>query len=69
MLIKYLDPCGVLKEGEIFIRSSRPLKIVVNGVEHNSDIVVGPVLVTRYPCVLPTDVQKVGTSNPALSSH
>jgi RNA-dependent RNA polymerase len=60
LVIKISDPFGILEPGEIFIRRSRPLRMCnADGTEVLSDIIRGPVLVTRSPCVLPTDVQKV----------
>ena len=57
MLSRHQDPMGVLEEGEIYIRSSERL-LGVDGLETN--VIVGDVLVTRHPCKVPTDVQKVG---------
>jgi RNA-dependent RNA polymerase len=39
------DPLGILQPGEIFVRSSRPFKIIRDGVEHSCNILTGPVLV------------------------
>ncbi|KAI9459182.1 RNA dependent RNA polymerase-domain-containing protein [Lactarius psammicola] len=51
------DPLGVLEEGEIHVKSSQRSLIRPDG--QKSERVVGDVLVTRSPCKLPTDVQKV----------
>ncbi|GJE99769.1 RNA dependent RNA polymerase [Phanerochaete sordida] len=51
------DPCGVLEPGEIYIQSSVPL-VAADGVT-KVDVVVGSVLITRHPCKVPSDVQKV----------
>ncbi|KAL4244292.1 RNA-dependent RNA polymerase [Abortiporus biennis] len=50
------DPTGVLKAGEVHIKSSSPNLIDQWGNE--TDIILGDVLLTRHPCKLPTDVQK-----------
>lgn len=55
------DPHGVLEEGEIFFRpyeTTMRLKDA-NGEDFQDNTLCGPVLVTRHPCKLPTDVQKV----------
>ena len=53
-----IDTSGILEEGEVFFKSSqRPFKLP-DGTE--TDVYTGPVLVTRNPCKLPTDVRKVG---------
>lgn len=51
------DVLGVLKEGEIHIKSSQRCLLRIDG--QKSDRITGDVLVTRSPCKLPTDVQKV----------
>lgn len=51
------DPLGVLQEGEIHVKSSQRCLVKPDG--QKSERVVGDVLVTRSPCKLPTDVQKV----------
>ena len=48
---------GILEPNQLFFKSSQSNLITVNGVE--SDIITGDVLITREPCRLPTDVQKV----------
>ena len=55
---KLLDPFGILKEREIQVRSSHPIQSAPGG---KSSIIVGEVLVTRHPCKVPTDVQKVAS--------
>ncbi|THV08462.1 hypothetical protein K435DRAFT_641686, partial [Dendrothele bispora CBS 962.96] len=50
------DPLGLLEDGEIYFKSSRRNLLNRDGSE--TDIVTGPVLVTRHPCKLPTDIQK-----------
>ncbi|ESK96081.1 hypothetical protein Moror_7426 [Moniliophthora roreri MCA 2997] len=50
------DPLGVLEEGQIFYKSARRDLPTLDG--HLTDTIIGPVLVTRHPCKLPTDVQK-----------
>lgn len=51
-----LDPFGILNEGEIQVRSSHPIRSAPGG---ESSIILGDVLVTRHPCKVPTDIQKV----------
>lgn len=51
------DPLGVLQEGEIHVKSSQRSLVRPDG--QKSERVIGDVLVTRSPCKLPTDVQKV----------
>ena len=53
-----LDTDGILEDGEVFFKSSRRQFRNPDGTD--TDIYVGDVLVTRHPCKLPTDVQKVG---------
>ncbi|RXW18376.1 hypothetical protein EST38_g7477 [Candolleomyces aberdarensis] len=49
------DPLGLLKEGEVYFRSSVPMKD-----EHELPyyVIQGPVLLGRYPMRLPSDIQK-----------
>lgn len=54
------DILGVLKPGEVFYKSSRRNLRQTDGTE--TDIMLGDVLVTRHPCKLPTDIQKVWAS-------
>ncbi|KAJ8488013.1 hypothetical protein ONZ51_g3830 [Trametes cubensis] len=51
------DPFGVLGPNEIHVKCSRRAFVDVEG--RSTDIVIGDVLVTRHPCKVPTDVQKV----------
>ncbi|PPQ99097.1 hypothetical protein CVT24_009364 [Panaeolus cyanescens] len=51
------DPCGVLEENQIYVRSSRPIFTLADGTK--SDILSCPVLVTRNPCKVPSDVRKM----------
>ncbi|KAI0315577.1 RNA dependent RNA polymerase-domain-containing protein [Amylostereum chailletii] len=51
------DPFGVLEEGEIHVKSSSRNLLLPD--RRMSDKITGDVLVTRNPCKLPTDVQKV----------
>ncbi|KAI0756131.1 RNA dependent RNA polymerase-domain-containing protein [Daedaleopsis nitida] len=51
------DPYGVLEEGEIHFKSSKPLKDSI-GYEY-PNILLGEVLIYRNPCRLPSDVRKV----------
>ncbi|KAF5358800.1 hypothetical protein D9758_008586 [Tetrapyrgos nigripes] len=51
------DPLGVLKEGEIYFKPSNPIKDSV--AQENVDVLVGDVLIGRYPIRLPSDIQKV----------
>ncbi|ESK86536.1 hypothetical protein Moror_9807 [Moniliophthora roreri MCA 2997] len=61
------DPYGVLEEGQIHFKSSRREFLKPNGLA--TDILEGPVLITRNPCKVPTDVQKVtAVSHPKLSN-
>ncbi|KAH7338887.1 RNA dependent RNA polymerase-domain-containing protein [Rhizoctonia solani] len=50
------DPLGVLEVGEVFCGFNRPMRDN-SGTEIST--VTGPVLVTRNPCILPSDVRKV----------
>lgn len=47
---------GVLKEGEMSFQSSEPIKD--DKRSQSTNLVVGPVLISRPPTVLPCDVQK-----------
>jgi RNA-dependent RNA polymerase len=58
---KPLDTAGILEPGEVFFKSSKRQFKTPEGME--TDIFVGDVLVTRHPCKLPTDIQKVRTMN------
>ena len=58
LLIGFIpDTLGVLEPGEIFFKHSRSEFQTSDGL--GTDVLLGNVLVTRYPCKLPTDVQKV----------
>ncbi|KAH9962190.1 RNA dependent RNA polymerase-domain-containing protein, partial [Russula dissimulans] len=62
------DILGVLEEGEIHIKSSQRSLLRLDGLR--SDRVIGDVLVTRSPCKLPTDIQKVkAVFKPELDSY
>ncbi|KAF9812816.1 hypothetical protein IEO21_05963 [Rhodonia placenta] len=62
------DPLGVLEPGQVHIKSSRRNLVDQDG--RPTDIVLGEVLVTRHPCKVPTDVQKVtAVFNQKLSSY
>ncbi|KZS95473.1 hypothetical protein SISNIDRAFT_452100 [Sistotremastrum niveocremeum HHB9708] len=50
------DPCNVLAPGQIHIKSSRRLNWIH---DRESEQILGPVLVTRHPCKLPSDIQIV----------
>ncbi|KAJ7047282.1 RNA dependent RNA polymerase-domain-containing protein [Mycena alexandri] len=50
------DELGVLEEGELFFKTSRYDLQTRDGLP--TDILLGPALITRHPCKLPTDVQK-----------
>ncbi|KIK68052.1 hypothetical protein GYMLUDRAFT_216523 [Collybiopsis luxurians FD-317 M1] len=50
------DPEGVLEEGQIYFKSSTRSILMHDG--QYTDVLVGPVVVTRHPCKLPTDAQK-----------
>ncbi|KAJ6539428.1 RNA dependent RNA polymerase-domain-containing protein [Mycena capillaripes] len=50
------DELGVLEAGEFFLKSSRHDLQTRDGLP--TDILLGPALITRHPCKLPTDVQK-----------
>ncbi|KAF7355393.1 RNA-dependent RNA polymerase [Mycena sanguinolenta] len=59
------DELGVLQEGEFFFKTSRHDLQTRDGL--HTDILLGPALITRHPCKLPTDVQKwVGVDRPEL---
>ncbi|KAH9838676.1 RNA dependent RNA polymerase-domain-containing protein [Rhodofomes roseus] len=51
------DPCNVLEPNEVHVKSSSRNLLDQDGMQ--TDLVLGEVLVTRHPCKLPTDVQKV----------
>ncbi|TFK66180.1 hypothetical protein BDN72DRAFT_900047 [Pluteus cervinus] len=51
------DPVGVLLPGEIFFRSSQGIKDEITQTFFN--VLVGEVLIGRYPILLPSDVQRV----------
>ncbi|KAI0264673.1 RNA dependent RNA polymerase-domain-containing protein [Gloeopeniophorella convolvens] len=51
------DPLGVLEEGEIHVKCAERSLLRPNSTR--SDRVIGDVLVSRNPCKLPTDIQKV----------
>ncbi|KAH7920937.1 hypothetical protein BV22DRAFT_765729 [Leucogyrophana mollusca] len=62
------DPFGVLEEGEIHFRSSEVLTDHITGAQF--DTVEGPVLVSRNPTRLPSDVQKVkAVQHPRLTQY
>ncbi|KAK7061800.1 RNA-dependent RNA polymerase [Favolaschia claudopus] len=50
------DELGVLEEGEFFLKTSHHNLQTRSGMP--TDILLGPALITRHPCKLPTDVQK-----------
>jgi RNA-dependent RNA polymerase len=52
-----VDPVGVLGEDEVFCYLSQEIIDPRSGAATNA--VKGPVLVTRSPCNLPTDIRKV----------
>ncbi|OSD08147.1 hypothetical protein PYCCODRAFT_1430316 [Trametes coccinea BRFM310] len=51
------DPFGVLGPNEIHVKCSR--RDFVDPAGRKTDLVIGDVLVTRHPCKVPSDVQKV----------
>ncbi|KAI0777795.1 RNA dependent RNA polymerase-domain-containing protein [Trametes elegans] len=51
------DPFGVLGPNEVHVKCSRRALLDPEG--RQTDIVLGDVLVTRHPCKVPSDVQKV----------
>lgn len=51
-----IDPSGLLETEQVFFQCSQGLP-ALDGTETN--ILTGDVLITRDPCRLPTDVQKV----------
>ncbi|TFK18696.1 hypothetical protein FA15DRAFT_243960 [Coprinopsis marcescibilis] len=60
------DPLGILKEGEIFCRSSASLTDPITGLPF--EVITGDVVIGRYPMRLPSDLQKVRAVNvPELS--
>ena len=54
------DTLGILEPGEIFFKHSRNKFRTLDGL--GTDVLLGTVLVTRHPCKLPTDIQKVGSN-------
>jgi hypothetical protein len=50
------DDLGLLKEGEIYFKSSQPLKDEREMAYH---VITGDVVIGRYPMRLPSDLQKV----------
>ncbi|CAE6500743.1 unnamed protein product [Rhizoctonia solani] len=50
------DPLGVLEAGEVFCGFNRPTR---DNSGTDVSVVTGPVLVTRNPCILPSDIRKV----------
>ena len=52
-----LDTLGILEPGEIFFKHSKNKFRTLDGL--GTDVLLGTVLVTRHPCKLPTDIQKV----------
>ncbi|KZT52834.1 hypothetical protein CALCODRAFT_486840 [Calocera cornea HHB12733] len=50
------DPTGKLKPGEVFLQFQREYDIPNAGLVK---VVTGDVLITRHPCKLPTDIQKM----------
>ncbi|KIJ24720.1 hypothetical protein M422DRAFT_274445 [Sphaerobolus stellatus SS14] len=55
------DLLGILEENEDFLECSKPVFPGPDGVE--VEVLVGDILVGRYPCKLPTDVKKVKAVN------
>ncbi|KAJ7631701.1 RNA dependent RNA polymerase-domain-containing protein [Mycena polygramma] len=55
------DPLGVLKENEIYYRSSNPMKNP--STETLFQVLTGPIILGRYPMRLPCDMQKVTAVN------
>ncbi|KAJ6541584.1 RNA dependent RNA polymerase-domain-containing protein [Mycena capillaripes] len=55
------DPLGVLKENEIYYRSSNPMKNPLT--ETLFQVLTGPIILGRYPIRLPCDMQKVTAVN------
>ncbi|VDC03109.1 unnamed protein product [Peniophora sp. CBMAI 1063] len=51
------DPLGVLEEGEIHVKCSMPYLLLPDG--RRTDKISCDVLISRSPCKLPTDIQKV----------
>ncbi|CAE7232722.1 unnamed protein product [Rhizoctonia solani] len=50
------DPLGILEAGEVFCGFNRPTR---DNSGTDISTVTGPVLVTRNPCILPSDIRKV----------
>ncbi|RPD65627.1 hypothetical protein L226DRAFT_543193 [Lentinus tigrinus ALCF2SS1-7] len=61
------DPYGVLGPGEIHVKSS--MRNLPDQSGRMTDIVKGDVLVTRHPCKVPSDVQKVRAVEHYKLSH
>ncbi|RDX54626.1 hypothetical protein OH76DRAFT_1341007 [Lentinus brumalis] len=61
------DPCGVLGPGEIHVKSSQ--RNLPDPSGRMTDLVKGDVLVTRHPCKVPSDVQKVRAVEHYKLSH
>ncbi|KAI0746913.1 RNA dependent RNA polymerase-domain-containing protein [Daedaleopsis nitida] len=61
------DPYGVLLPGEIHVKSSQ--RNLPDQQGRLTDIVKGDVLVTRHPCKVPSDVQKVRAVEHLKLSH
>ena len=53
----FLDTLGILEPGEVFFKHSKNKFRTLDGL--GTDVLLGTVLVTRHPCKLPTDIQKV----------
>ncbi|KAL5494878.1 hypothetical protein ACEPAI_340 [Sanghuangporus weigelae] len=51
------DPCGVLEEGEIYFRCSTPVSDPMVSIDPYTFL--GPVLVSRNPTRVPSDIRKV----------
>ncbi|KAI0711161.1 RNA dependent RNA polymerase-domain-containing protein [Cerioporus squamosus] len=61
------DPYGVLGPGEIHVKSSQ--RNLPDSSGRMTDLVKGDVLVTRHPCKVPSDVQKVRAVEHYKLSH
>jgi hypothetical protein len=46
-LIRNVDPCGVLEEGEVYIRRSKNLEFIDRSQRWESDLILGDVLVRQ----------------------
>ncbi|ELU41160.1 RdRP domain-containing protein [Rhizoctonia solani AG-1 IA] len=53
-----VDPLGILDVGEVFCGFGRPVR---DNSGTDISTVLGPVLVSRNPCILPSDMRKVST--------